>query len=327
LSLGSVGRGTTIEHLEIVSCGDDGIEFFGGTVNVKWVTMLFGNDDMFDWDLGWSGKAQFLFGMKGDNTFAVDADNGFEMDSDDQKSGNLPRAHPFVYNATLIGNVKQVGTSDNSGLAGIMAKELTEGEIYNSVLANFRSGFNLQQALGTRTATGIYEAYHNWSATNGNGLQSLKVKCNVFVGCTNVLTTNASSANAGTIITSGADFTQFSVTDLNTSYAGNTLPGFSYNYTVNPATNFFSVRNDVVPNPALSVAGCPVAPNDGFFSAAPYKGAFASTGSNWLSDWSYSSVLGATQGTSPCGTDINKDGVTDVNDFILFSNAFGQSCQ
>ncbi|MEN9914551.1 MAG: hypothetical protein RL528_1306, partial [Bacteroidota bacterium] len=42
LTLGSVGRGTTIEHIEIVSCADDNIEFFGGTVNVKYVTTLFG---------------------------------------------------------------------------------------------------------------------------------------------------------------------------------------------------------------------------------------------------------------------------------------------
>ena len=96
ITLGSVGRGTTIEHIEVVSCGDDNIEFFGGTVNVKYVTTLFGNDDMFDWDLGWSGKAQFLFGMKSDLTSSVDSDNGFESDSDDQKSNLTPRSHPII---------------------------------------------------------------------------------------------------------------------------------------------------------------------------------------------------------------------------------------
>jgi hypothetical protein len=265
--------------------------------------------------------------MKSNNAFAVDSDNGFEADSDDQKSGYTPRSHPIVYNATLIGNSKTPGTVDNSALAAINAKELTEGEFYNSVFANFRNGLNMQQALGTRTATGNYEAYHNWSTANGSGTVSLIVKCNTFVGMTNALTTNASSGSTGTIITSGADFTQFTSTDLNNIVAGNTLPGFSYNFTVNPTTNFFSVKNDVVPNPALSVAGCPVTPNDGFFSNAPYRGAFASAGANWLSDWSYSSVIGTTQGTSPCATDINKDGVTNVGDFNLLAAAFGTSCQ
>ena len=104
LTLGSVGRGTTIEHIEITSCADDNIEFFGGTVNVKYLTMLFGNDDMLDWDDGYTGKIQFVFGMKTDNTASVDADNGFEMDADDQKSNLLPRSHPIIYNVSNEGN-------------------------------------------------------------------------------------------------------------------------------------------------------------------------------------------------------------------------------
>jgi hypothetical protein len=88
----------------------------------------------------------------------------------------------------------------------------------------------------------------------------------------------------------------------------------------------FSIKPDATPNPALSIAGCPVAPVDGFFTPAPYRGAFAPTGENWLSDWSYSAVIGTTQGVAACPTDINKDGVTDVNDYLIFLPAFGTSC-
>jgi hypothetical protein len=335
ITLASVGRGTTIEHVEIVSCGDDNIEFFGGTVNVKYVSALFGNDDMFDWDLGWSGKAQFIFGMKSDLTSSVDSDNGFESDSDDQKSNNIPRSHPTIYNATLIGNAKATGTSDNSALAAIQAKELTEGEIYNSIFANFREGLNLVKSLGTgRTFAAGGESWHNWtiiagpaSATNGNGSQSLKVVCNTFVGCANPLTNGASSASAGTAITSGADFTQFTVTDKNDIIVGNTLPGFDYSFTVNTTTNAFTAKNDVTPNPALSVTGCPVAPYDGFYEPASYRGAFSSVGGqNWLSNWSYSQVLNSTKGVRACATDLNLDGTTDVLDFLIFAPAFGTSC-
>jgi hypothetical protein len=336
ITLGSVGRGTTIENVEIVSCADDGIEFFGGTVNVKYVSMLFGGDDMFDYDLGWTGKAQFLFGMKSDNStgFGVDSDNGFEADSDDNRTNALPRSHPVVYNATIIGNNKLTGNTDNSALAAINAKDLTEGEFYNSVFANFRNGLNMVVNLGSgRTATtvlgGAGESYHNWSVANGNTVtpQSLRVKCNTFVNMTNLITTGAGNgAVAGTAV-GGTDLTQFTTTDLNTSLAGNTLPGFSYTYTVDKSNNNFSVRNDIVPNPALSVAGCPVAPNDGFFLQAAYRGAFASTGSPWISDWSYSAVIGATQGVAFCATDLNKDGLTDVNDFLIFGPQFNTSCQ
>lgn len=335
LTLASVGRGTTVEHIEIVSCADDNIEIFGGTVNLKYCTTLFGNDDMYDWDLGWTGKAQFLFGMKSDNTFSADSDNGFEMDSDDQKSNNTPYSHPVIYNTTLIGNSKATLNTDNSSMAGINAKEFTQGEIYNSIFANFKNGFNLQKSIsGTRSYVAGGEAWHNWtniagpaSATAGNGTQSLVVKCNTFVATTNAMMNNSSLANngVGTAITSGADYTQFTTTDKNDVVA--TLPGFDYNYTVNSTTNLFSVKNDVIPNPALSITGCPTAPIDGFFEPAPFRGAFSSeAGQNWLSDWSYSQVLGATQGLVACPTDLNFDGTTDVLDFLIFAPAFGTSC-
>jgi hypothetical protein len=335
LTLGSVGRGTTLEHIETVSCADDNIELFGGTVNLKYCSVLFGNDDMFDWDLGWSGNAQFLFGMKSDLTSSPDSDNGFEGDSDDQKSNNTPFSHPVIYNATLIGNNKTTGTSDNSALAAINAKEFTQGEIYNSIFANFREGLNLVKSIsGTRTYPLGGEAWHNWtniagpaSATNGNGTQSLKIVCNAFVGCANPLTNGASSASAGTAITSGADFTQFTVTDKNVIYTGNTLPGFDYTFAVNTSTNVFSAQNDVTPNPAIGVTGCPVAPYNGFFEPALYRGAFSSVaGKNWLSDWSYSQVLNSTKGVKACPTDLDKDGDTDVDDFLIFAPAFGTTC-
>jgi hypothetical protein len=338
LTLASVGRGTTLEHIEIVSGGDEMIEIFGGTVDLKYCSTLFGNDDMYDWDLGWTGRGQFLFGMKTSTTSSVDSDNGIEADGDDQKSNNTPRSHPRLYNMTLLGNDKAVGTADNSGMAAIFAKEFTEGEIYNSIFANFREGLNLVKSIsGTRTFAAGGESWHNWTnspstptlatATTGNGTQSLKVVCNAFVGCANPLTNGANSAGPGTTITSGAEFTQFTVTDMNTIYTGNTLPGFDYTFTVNNTTNDFSVQNDVVPNPALTVTGCPVAPIDGFYTPALYRGAFSSeAGQNWLSDWSYSAVLNHSRGIVACPTDLDADGDTDVDDFLIFAPAFGTSC-
>jgi hypothetical protein len=318
LSLGSVGRGTTIEHLEIVSSADDGIELWGGTVDIKYATFLFGNDDNLDWDDGWKGRAQFIFVLKTDNTASVDADNGFECDADDQKSNNTPRSHPIIYNATLIGNNKTVLTSDNSSIAAINAKELTEGEVYNSVFANWKNGYNMVKSLGTRTGTS--EAYHNWANTGGNGSNSLKVKCNTFVGVTNPLTVGSNPANV-----LASDSVQFYTTDNNVAVAS--VPGFDYVFTVNNTTNAISHRVDAVPNPALSTAGCPVAPADGFYTVAPYRGAFASTGQNWLSGWTYSTLLNTVAGTQPCPTDLNGDGITNNVDFLQLLGQYNQSCQ
>ena len=320
LSLGSVGRGTTIEHIEIISSADDGIELFGGTVDLKYITMMFGNDDNLDWDDGWKGRAQFIFVLKTDNTASVDSDNGFEADADDQKSNNTPRSHPIIYNATMIGNSKTTLTSDNSSIAAVNAKELTEGEIYNSVFANWKNGLNLIKSFA---APRTFESYHNWSvATPGASTnpQSLKVKCNTLVNVTNPLTVGSNPANVVS-----ADTTQFYTTDGN--IAVSSLPGFDYVFTVNNTTNAISHKVDPMPNPALSTTGCPVAPVDGFYSAAPYRGAFASSGQNWLSTWSYTALLNAVGGTQPCPTDLNGDGITNNVDFLQLLGQYNQSCQ
>jgi hypothetical protein len=152
---------------------------------------------------------------------------------------------------------------------------------------------------------------------------------------TNALTVGASSASAGTNLTgattsggtvaAGLEYTQFTTTDKNDVVAS--IPGFSYNFAINGTSNAISTKNDVIPNPALSVTGCPTAPVDGFYEPAPYRGAFSSTpGENWLSDWTYSLVLGTTSGVTACPTDLDFDGDTDVNDFLIFAPAYGTSC-
>jgi hypothetical protein len=414
LTLASVGRGTKIEHIEIVSCADDNIEIFGGTVNLKYCTTLFGNDDMFDYDLGWTGKAQFLFGMKA-NQFTTgttpsgissDNDNGFEMDSDDSQSYNFPRSIPVIYNATIIGNDKIALSSDNTSLAAINAKENTGGEIYNSLFANFRNGFNLKKSLGSASSYAKGgEAWHNWintgvtttssatgtsgsttltlgaanasiasgmsvigtgiatgttvssvsgttvtlsaattaamsgnytftnaSASVGNGTQILKVKCNTFLNNMSTGTPLAASIGAGS--TSGTAFStselaQFTTTDKNIEV--NSLTGFNPAFVINGTSNVVTTKNDVVPAVGTSVqlgSGCAQAPMDGFFEPANYRGAFApgANNDNWLSDWTYSQVLNSTNGVVACPTDINNDGTTDVNDFLIFSGQFGQAC-
>jgi len=321
LSLGSVGRGTTLDHIEIISNNDDAIEMYGGTVNVKHFATLFNNDDMFDYDQAYSGKAQFIFGIRAsDTTVSADADNAFEMDADDQKSNILPRSHPVIYNATMIGNAKKTLSSDNSGLSALQAKEYTEGEVYNSIFANFRYGLNLIKATGTRT--GGFEAYHNWANTGGNGSNSLIVKCNTFVGNTRDIAVDRNAA--GVVL--ATDSTQFFTTDLNTS--ATSLPGFVPTWAANFTTNVVTTKFDAIPNPQITnAAGCPTPAADGFFTPVTYKGAFPASGKNWLSNWAYTQLINVTSGLQPCPTDINADGITNNVDFLILLGQFNQSCQ
>jgi hypothetical protein len=329
LTLASVGRGTKIEHIEIVSCADDNIEIFGGTVNLKYCTTLFGNDDMFDYDLGWTGKAQFFYGMKADQggigNVSVDNDNGIEADSDDNSNNATPRSHPILYNFTLMGNSKAAVTADNRSVSGANFKDGAEGELYNSIIAGFRNGINIEKGI---SAPRTFNAYQNWTTEVAQqdadaNTESLKIKCNTLIGNTFAMGTNAGSTATVTGL-KAIEKAQFT-TDKNDSLTS--LTGFSSAFAINGNTNANITKNDPVPTTALSIAGCPTPPSDGFFEPAPYRGAFSSTlGQNWLSDWSYSQVLGQTLGIKACPTDLDQDGDTDVNDFTIFAPAFGLSC-
>src|SRR5687768_12819903 len=55
-----VGRGTTVDHIQIHMNRDDGLEWFGGTVDIKYAVVSNAADDSFDWTQGWTGRAQFI---------------------------------------------------------------------------------------------------------------------------------------------------------------------------------------------------------------------------------------------------------------------------
>ena len=100
LTLGGVGRQTIIDHVEVISNADDGVEFFGGFANCKNLVVSFCGDDAFDMDQGYHGKGQFWLGIN-----STDSDKCAEIDGGLQPVPSLPDNHPLLYNATLIGNM------------------------------------------------------------------------------------------------------------------------------------------------------------------------------------------------------------------------------
>ena len=106
LSLGGLGRGTDIDYVEIMNNVDDGIEIWGGAVNIKHASIWNVGDDSFDVDQGWRGKGQFLFIVQG---YSLDAsqgsgvgDNAFETDGAEDSDWQ-PVTTAAIYNATVIG--------------------------------------------------------------------------------------------------------------------------------------------------------------------------------------------------------------------------------
>lgn len=345
LSLASVGRGTTVEYIEVISNDDDDIEIFGGTVNIRYITSMFGCDDMLDWDLGWNGTAQFVFGIHepnntNGNLYPGSSDNGIEADGDDGKLflDKTKRSNPTIYNATFVSNGVDAPTADNTGVAGIQAKDRTQGSIYNSVFVNFRSGLHLATAADGN-------AYENWSNTATDLAfsipNSLKVKNNTFIGCTMPMSIGALVTGKNPAVLrvptapSAADLEQFTVTDKNIVIEEGMLDakfGFAYAFAMNNTTNAVTTKYDVVPaSIAANVTGTAnpfysneVAPQAKGMIPVAYRGAFAATGKPWLSTWSMAKMLQTTAGLQNNPTDINQDGVTNVSDFNLLLGKFGQ---
>ena len=104
LSLGGVGRGTTVEYVETYCIADDGFEFFGGSVNTKYLISAFNDDDAFDTDEGYNGKNQFWFAIQEPGKRDEGSEqNGQPNSPDVVLSGAEPRSSYQVYNATFIG--------------------------------------------------------------------------------------------------------------------------------------------------------------------------------------------------------------------------------
>ncbi|WP_437635428.1 hypothetical protein [Sorangium sp. So ce854] len=135
LELIGVGRGTTIDHVEVVQFPDDGVYLVGGAVGMKHVLAVGGEDDSFDWEYGWRGKGQFLAGVRADSPAH---ESGIEGD-DDGSSSSLA-SNPVLYNVTLLGNP----TADQDS-AGILLATGTRAHLHNVLVADFiESGIEIE---------------------------------------------------------------------------------------------------------------------------------------------------------------------------------------
>jgi len=138
IALQGVGNGTDLDFIQIINGADDGIEWFGGTVNASNVVVTGANDDAIDWTDGWTGTLQYSYVQQG-NGFIV-GDNGIEGDGNDVGTAtglpagvagadSNPRSRAVIANVTLVG--------DGSSGEGIQLREGTAGAVVNAIVTNF----------------------------------------------------------------------------------------------------------------------------------------------------------------------------------------------
>jgi hypothetical protein len=129
ITFAGVGSGTTIDYVQVHSNADDGVEFFGGNVNLKHLVLTANQDDSIDWDLGYQGKIQFAYIEQDKNSGP--ANRGIEADNNGSHPEIEPQSNPTVSNLTIIGNNFHTASADSEG---IYLREGTAGKIFNTVV-------------------------------------------------------------------------------------------------------------------------------------------------------------------------------------------------
>jgi hypothetical protein len=261
LSLCCVGRGTTIDHVEMYAAADDGVEFFGGTVNTKYMVSAFNDDDCFDVDQGYRGKNQFWFAIQEPGT----KDQGGEWNGDPKELvlSNAPFANFEVYNATWIG----AGTN-TTGNRCWQLRDYVAPMVHNSIMTDF-GGYGMN-----------VDADSGWFLTNG----LIQIDNNIWWQFRDAL---AETANAQVYVFDDASKSNLVVDPMLVSISRTNDPL----YQLDPRLQAGS--------PGLSTPVTP--PNDGFYTQVAYKGAFKDVNwaSGWTALSEYGLLTGLGGGEPP----------------------------
>ena len=112
-----VGRGTTFHHVEVSNAGDDGFEFFGGTINVHHLISFGNKDDDYDFDEAYKGDLQFIIAYR-NNLCDNSGSHMIELDNNASSNDYYPATNhtmPFIANATFFGPHSTVPRAGSGG--------------------------------------------------------------------------------------------------------------------------------------------------------------------------------------------------------------------
>ncbi len=132
-----VGRGTVVDHIQVHANEDDGVEFFGGTVNAKNIILTDIKDDSLDWTHGWTGSLQYVI-VKQNPDANNDKERGIEADNYEENHDASPRALPKIVNATFIG-----APSVNKTTTGLVLRRGTGANLSHFVVTGFEKCLDL----------------------------------------------------------------------------------------------------------------------------------------------------------------------------------------
>ena len=144
LTLGSVGSGTQIDHVQVSYSNDDSFEWFGGTVNCKYLVAFHGWDDDFDTDNGFSGAVQYGLAVRDAKIADKSQSNGFESDNNASGSDVSPYTTATFSNITFIGPKLQTGVKFENTTDFITGGSMNPNN--GSALGKFQSAMQIRRS-------------------------------------------------------------------------------------------------------------------------------------------------------------------------------------
>lgn len=275
LTMAGVGSGTTIDHIQVVYAKDDAYEWFGGSVNCKYLIAYKTQDDDFDTDNGFRGNVQFGLVIRDSLIADISTSEAFESDNNASGSTASPKTSAVFSNITAIGPRATLSNAGNTLFrAGAQIRRNSSISIFNSVFLGWPQGILIDASTGTPTDLNINDS-------------TLRIRYTTIAGCaTPVKYTVSGSAPTGASDASiNAWFTS--------AFMGNTILTNTtdakliqpYNYQAPDPTPFAGSNGY---QPIISGGNF----NDpklagGFFTTVTFRGAIAPAGvdATWWKGW------------------------------------------
>jgi hypothetical protein len=282
LTMGAIGSGTTIDHVQVSYGGDDGFEWFGGTVNAKYLVSYSTWDDDFDVDFGYSGSVQFGTAIRNASFADQSGSNGFEVDNDATGSEALPVTAAVFSNITVLGPRINTGSTVNANYQNAMhIRRNAAVSIFNSVFTGFPVGLRVDGANTFNryvAGTGVLSANTLIAVGNRAAAATPFATDQALVGAAGVQQAWTASGNEVIVNTPPADA---SAPATKPDYAaGNINEQWFFGsfglgqYPADPSFTVTSAKPADFANAKVSGA---------FFEKVAYRGAFG--GADWTDGW------------------------------------------
>lgn len=275
ITLGGIGSATKMDYCQVSFGGDDGFEWFGGSINSKYLVVFATWDDCFDVDFGFTGKVQFGVTISYGSYADQSGSNIFETDNGPNDNLTTLLTTGVFSNISAIGPKYFNGQSVNGNYNYLIdARKRTALTIANSVFVGFPRGIRLNQQS-------VYDNYVAGTGVITNNIMSAPL-----------LTFTAPTPASGVTVTAANIQTWWNasnVTDTSTD-----LPALYIAYGLNDNIFFGSkTSTGYQSNPDFRITSSGTLASgaaftnakltDAFFTPTAYRGAFGST--DWTDGW------------------------------------------